>query len=70
GFDIDQKNAPDLSEYTGGEMNMILVPIGKELGVFQALGIAFGKSFVGNFMSSKMKAKDYFVSKFAAEFES
>ncbi|KAJ2868705.1 hypothetical protein FB639_004835, partial [Coemansia asiatica] len=49
GFDIDQKNAPDLSEYTGGEMNMILVPIGKELGVFQALGIAFGKSFVGNF---------------------
>ncbi|KAJ1814835.1 hypothetical protein LPJ56_002802 [Coemansia sp. RSA 2599] len=70
GYDVDKKNLPDLADYTGGEMNMILVPIGKELGVFQALGIAFGKSFVGNFMSTKIKSKDYFVGRFAAEFES
>ncbi|KAJ1880280.1 hypothetical protein H4R99_005086 [Coemansia sp. RSA 1722] len=67
GYDEDNKKMPALLDYTGGEMNMTLVPIGKELGVFQALGIAFGKSFVGDFLS-KMKSKDYFLSKFASEF--
>ncbi|KAJ1856097.1 hypothetical protein LPJ73_002230 [Coemansia sp. RSA 2703] len=67
-YDQVQREVPQLSDYKGGDMAMILVPIGKELGVFQGFNIAFGKSFVGNFMSSKLKAKDYFVSKFSPNF--
>ncbi|KAJ2780649.1 hypothetical protein GGI15_003461 [Coemansia interrupta] len=67
-YDQVLREVPKLEDYAGGEMSMILVPIGKELGVFQGFNIAFGKSFVGNLMSSKLKAKDYLVSKYAPNF--
>ncbi|KAJ1720301.1 hypothetical protein LPJ53_005052 [Coemansia erecta] len=67
-YDQVLREVPQLEDYTGGDMSMILVPIGKELGVFQGFNIAFGKSFVGNMMSSKLKAKDYLVSKYSPNF--
>ncbi|KAJ2554329.1 hypothetical protein IWW35_001343 [Coemansia sp. RSA 1878] len=68
-INCDTKSAkPVLQNWDGSVMNMIAVPIGKSLGVLQASGIAFGKSCVGDIVVSRVKAKDYFVSKRAKEF--
>ncbi|KAJ1936052.1 hypothetical protein GGF37_005761 [Kickxella alabastrina] len=66
GFDEDSTKKPTLVEYTGGPMNIMFVPIGPNLGVAQIMGIAFGKSFMGNVLAG-FKSKDYFYAKIAAE---
>ncbi|KAJ2660821.1 hypothetical protein IW148_003620 [Coemansia sp. RSA 1199] len=68
GFDNAKATNLVLQNWNGSVMNMIAVPIGKSLGVLQASGIAFGKSCVGDIVVSRVKAKDYFVSKTAKEF--
>ncbi|KAJ2008125.1 hypothetical protein GGI04_000342 [Coemansia thaxteri] len=57
-----------LKEWDGSLMEIIVVPLGKHLGVFQGLGIALGKSWFGDFVTRNMKGKDYFLSQKAKEF--
>ncbi|KAJ2346501.1 hypothetical protein GGF43_004971 [Coemansia sp. RSA 2618] len=61
-------SSPVLQNWNGSIMNMIAVPIGKSLGVMQVMGLAFGKSYIGDFLVSKIKGKDYLIGKTAKEF--
>ncbi|PIA15370.1 FAD/NAD(P)-binding domain-containing protein [Coemansia reversa NRRL 1564] len=69
GFDQNPKDCNvSLEEWDGSEANMIVVPMGRNLGVAQVAGIAFGRCFVGNFLARNVKGKDYFLAKNATEF--
>ncbi|KAJ2467974.1 hypothetical protein GGI03_001268 [Coemansia sp. RSA 2337] len=50
-----------LKPWDGSLMSMILVPIGRNLGVFQGMGMTLGHSWWGDVMARNMKGKDYFL---------
>ncbi|KAJ2721766.1 hypothetical protein GGI07_003759 [Coemansia sp. Benny D115] len=69
GYDMENSpKQPKLVNYTGGEMRLFLVPIGKTLGVTQLHDLALGRSALGNILVRNIKSKDYFVGKVATEF--
>ncbi|KAJ2712564.1 hypothetical protein H4R19_002689 [Coemansia spiralis] len=57
-----------LQMWSGQTANAILVPIGPQLGVMQAMGIVLGKSALGNVAVRNLKSKDYFLGKTSALF--
>ncbi|KAJ2907487.1 hypothetical protein GGI21_003839, partial [Coemansia aciculifera] len=57
-----------LKPWDGSLMNLILVPIGKQMGVFQGMGMTLGKSWFGDVMARNMKGKDYFLSQKLKDF--
>ncbi|KAJ2743404.1 Apoptosis-inducing factor 2 [Coemansia sp. BCRC 34301] len=57
-----------LKPWDGSLMTMILVPIGRNLGVFQGMGMTLGKSWFGDFMAKNLKGKDYFLSQKQKDF--
>ncbi|KAJ2160001.1 hypothetical protein GGF46_002609 [Coemansia sp. RSA 552] len=68
GVDCNGGGEAKLQVWNGSLMNMIAVPIGRYMGVGQFVGLAFGKSRVGDYLLRMTKNKDYFLSKVAAEF--
>ncbi|KAJ2882356.1 hypothetical protein IWW38_005672 [Coemansia aciculifera] len=57
-----------LKPWDGSLMDLILVPIGKQMGVFQGMGMTLGKSWFGDVMARNMKGKDYFLSQKLKDF--
>ncbi|KAJ2811091.1 hypothetical protein H4S07_002281, partial [Coemansia furcata] len=57
-----------LKPWDGSVANMILVPIGKTMGVFQGMGMALGNSWWGDVMARNLKGKDYFLSQTEKDF--
>ncbi|KAJ2026371.1 hypothetical protein IWW57_003061 [Coemansia sp. S610] len=57
-----------LKPWDGSLMNLILVPIGRNMGVFQGMGLTLGNSWWGDVMARNMKGKDYFLSQKEKDF--
>ncbi|KAJ2807764.1 hypothetical protein H4R20_001142 [Coemansia guatemalensis] len=57
-----------LEQWNNSEASTIVVPIGKNLGVAQAGGVALGRSCVGDILVRNVKGKDYFLAKAASGF--
>ncbi|KAJ1962312.1 hypothetical protein GGI12_002722 [Dipsacomyces acuminosporus] len=64
---IKNGSASKLKEWKD-TMTLILVPIGKNLGVTQMFGMTMAGFGISNFVARNMKAKDYFRSRKAKEF--